>query len=195
MVRLLTIGFVLAFSVLQAGDPGEYVGINSCKMCHKSAEKGNMHGLWSETAHATALATLKSDAALKYAKERGLETPPSESGDCLVCHMTGYDQGGYEVLSAEFIADEANKRAVKKNKGLENVTCEACHGAGKGYKSKKTMTGIFNGTIVADSVGLIKPTEETCRGCHNEKSPGNKEFNYEEGLAKIAHPYPEGMRP
>ena len=195
MIRFLTIGLVLAFSVLQAGDPVEYVGGNSCKMCHKSVEKGNMHALWSETAHATALATLNSDNALKYAKERGLETAPSESGECLVCHTTGYGQGGYELLSAEFIADEANKRAVKKNKNLENVTCEACHGAGKGYKSKKTMTGIFDGTIEADSVGLITPTEETCRGCHNEKSPGFKEFNYEERLATIAHPYPEGMRP
>ena len=195
MIRFLLIYLVAAFSVLMAGDTAEYVGANNCKMCHKSEEKGNMHGIWSETKHADALATLTTDAALKYAEERGLEIPPSESGECLVCHTTGYGQGGYELLSAEFIADEANKRAVKKNKALENVTCEVCHGAGKNYKSKKVMTAIFDGTITADSVGLLMPTEETCLGCHNEKSPGYKEFVFEERLAKIAHPYPEGMRP
>jgi hypothetical protein len=35
------------------------------------------------------------------------------------------------------------------------------------------------------------PTAETCHGCHNEESPTFKDFNFEERVAQIAHPYPE----
>jgi hypothetical protein len=38
--------------------------------------------------------------------------------------------------------------------------------------------------------GLIIPDEALCRSCHNEESPTFKGFNYEEYLAKIAHPVP-----
>ncbi len=194
MVRIVAVCLVLACSVLLAGDTAEYVGVKSCKMCHKTEEKGSQFGIWSETKHATTLETLKSDEALKIAEEKGLEALPSESAECLPCHTTGYGQGGYEVLSADFIADEANKKAVKKNNALASVSCEACHGAGKNYKSKKIMTGIFDGSISADSVGLVMPSEETCLSCHNEKSPVFSGFDFEALSAKIAHPYPEGMR-
>jgi hypothetical protein len=194
MVRIVAACLVLTSAVLLAGDTAEYVGVNNCKMCHKTEEKGNQFGIWSETKHATALETLMGDEALKIAEERGLEALPSESAECLPCHTTGYGQGGYEVLSTDFVADEANKKAVKKNNALASVSCEVCHGAGKNYKSKKIMTGIFDGSISADSVGLVMPSEETCLGCHNDKSPAFSGFDYEALSAKIAHPYPEGMR-
>jgi hypothetical protein len=55
------------------------------------------------------------------------------------------------------------------------------------------MKAIFAGEVDPASVGLLAVTEESCTGCHNEKSPGFKGFNFEEMSAKIAHPYPEGM--
>ena len=194
MIRVVAAYMVLACAVLLAGDTVEWVGVKSCKMCHKTEAKGNQFGVWSETKHATALATLSSHEALKIAEERGLEALPSESADCLPCHTIGFGQGGYQVLNAEFVADEANKKAVRKNKSLENVGCESCHGAGKNYKSRKIMMGIFDGSISPDSVGLVTPNEETCTACHNEKSPTFSGFEFKTMHAKIAHPYPAGMR-
>ena len=193
MVRVVAAYLVLACTVLTAGDTAEWVGTRSCKMCHKTEAKGNQFGVWSATKHATALATLSSHEALKIAEERGLEALPSESAECLPCHTVRFGLGGYQLLSAEFVADEANKKAVRKNKSLENVGCESCHGAGKNYKSKKIMTGIFDGSISPDSVGLVMPNEETCTACHNERSPKFTGFDFESMYAKIAHPYPEGM--
>ena len=194
MIRLLTISLLFSCTALFAGEGFDYVGSKNCKMCHNKAEKGSQFDKWSETKHASALESLKGDQALKIAEEKGLEVPPSESGECLSCHSTGYGQGGYEVLSAEFIADEANKRAVKKNEALASVGCEVCHGPGKSYKKKSTMTGIFDGSIAADSVGLIMPNKDACLGCHNENSPTFSGFDFEALSAKIVHPYPEGMR-
>ncbi|MCK4578955.1 MAG: cytochrome c family protein [Candidatus Marinimicrobia bacterium] len=196
MKTLITTLLLAAATIMYAGDFSfQYVSTKTCKMCHKSAKKGNQYGQWLETGHAKAMESLKTEAAAKIATEKGLEKPAYESGECLVCHVTGWGQeGGYQVLTDEFIADEANARAVKKNDALASVGCEMCHGAGKGYKSKKIMTGIFDGTIKADSVGFMKSTEETCKTCHNEKSPNFKEFDFEASNAKVIHPYPEGFR-
>ncbi|UCD38247.1 MAG: cytochrome c family protein [Fidelibacterota bacterium] len=193
MTRVLVVILVFSLTALTAGEGDySYVGVNTCKMCHKKAEKGDQFGIWSKGKHANAFETLKSDEAVAIAKEKGIEGAPSEAGECLVCHATGWGKpGGYEVLSAEFIADEANAKVVKKNNTKANVGCESCHGAGSGYKSKKTMEGIYNGEIEGASVGLWTPAEEVCTTCHNEKSPTYKEFDFEAMVAKIAHPYPE----
>jgi hypothetical protein len=41
------------------------------------------------------------------------------------------------------------------------------------------------------AAGMIAPTEETCTGCHNEKSPTFEAFDFAEASEIIAHPYPE----
>jgi hypothetical protein len=193
MTRILAVILVFSLSSLFAGDDEySYLGVNNCKMCHKKAEKGEQFGIWSKSAHAGAMETLKGEAALKIAQDMELEAAPHEAGECLVCHATGWGKaGGYEILSADFIADETNARAVKKNASKANVGCESCHGAGSGYKSKKTMEGIRAGEIEAASVGLLTPNADVCATCHNEKSPTYKEFDFEAMAAKIAHPYPE----
>lgn len=137
-----------------------YLGVDDCRMCHKQAAKGGQFGRWSETRHSKSFETLQSDEASKIAREKGLQTPPAESGQCLICHTTGWGiDSGFKILSAEFAANEANKKVVRDNTFLANVGCEACHGPGKGYKSKKTMTSIFNGSIDPASVGLFTPSE------------------------------------
>jgi hypothetical protein len=49
---------------------------------------------------------------------------------------------------------------------------------------------VMKNRTVAMKKGLILPTEEVCKTCHNPESPTYKPFNYAEKLAKIAHPNP-----
>jgi hypothetical protein len=191
MRRVLAVILVFSLAMLWAGDYS-YMGVDNCKMCHKKAEKGNQFGVWSESTHATAFETLKGEEAAKVAAEAGIEGSPAEAAECLACHVTGWGKDkGYEILSAEFVENPDNARAVKKNNSKANVGCESCHGPGSGYKSKSTMEGIRNGEIEAASVGLWAPNAEVCTTCHNEKSPTYKEFDFEKMAAQMAHPYPE----
>ncbi|MCF7823159.1 MAG: cytochrome c family protein [Candidatus Marinimicrobia bacterium] len=198
--KLLTLLFLTgAITGTISAQAHEFVGTQKCKSCHKSESKGAQYVLWENSAHGHAFETMLSDQAIAVAMKLGLKTAPSESPECLVCHTVGFGKGGYEVKDAAFWTpaedDRDGQKAVKRMEGLRNVGCEMCHGAGGDYMKKKVMEGIFTGEMMAADYGLLKPTEETCRGCHNKKSPTHKEFNFEKGLAKIAHPYPEGMRP
>jgi len=124
-----------------------------------------------------------------------LKTIPSESPECVGCHTTGYGLGGFDIKDAAFYApaedDKDGQKAAKLMEKLKNVGCEACHGPGSKYKSKKTMEAIYTGTEKSETYGLVIPTEETCKQCHNEKSPMFKEFKFDEAYAKIAHNIPE----
>src|SRR4030042_1924750 len=82
--------------------------------------------------------------------------------ECLGCHNTGYKK------SADL---------------LKNVQCEACHGPGSDYKDMKVMKDKEK----AIAAGLIITTEETCKMCHNEKSPTFKGFNFEEAKKTGVH--------
>ena len=44
------------------------------------------------------------------------------------------------------------------------------------------------------AAGLVIPTAETCTACHNEESPTYKGFEFEEMLAKVAHPNPKNAK-
>ena len=172
----------------------EYIGSAKCKMCHNKVEKGAQFTQWEESAHAKAFETLKSEQAAQIAKEKGIDGNAWETPECLKCHTTGFGTGGYEVKDEAFwnpaADDKAGAKAVKKMKGLQYVGCEACHGAGSKFKSSKTKKAIIAGEITAASVGLLEVNEATCVACHNEESPTNKPFNYEERVAEIAHPRP-----
>jgi hypothetical protein len=185
LVAVLTLGFLLTYGLTIAQEAKTeaaaekakaehgFIGVDGCKMCHKSEKKGNQFGQWSESSHAKAFATLASDEAKAVAKKAGVEGDPQKADACLTCHVTGHG------AKAELLG--------KKFKVEDGVGCESCHGAGADYKKKKTMED--RETAVA--AGMIIPTEETCKGCHNEKSPTFKEFDFEKAVAQIAHPYPE----
>lgn len=90
---------------------------------------------------------------------------------CLKCHSTA---GGVdEDLIATLTVDEG-------------VSCESCHGPGSAYKTNPIMKD--QAKSLAN--GMIMPTEQVCKTCHNEESPNYKGFNYDEYVAKIAHPVP-----
>jgi hypothetical protein len=157
----------------------EYVGVKRCKTCHKKEASGDQYGKWLEGAHAKAYESLASEESIAKAEELGLGNP-QEAPECLECHATAFAVMG----------DAKAKITLE-----EGVSCESCHGAGSEYKSKKTMVALAKGEIDPASVGLMTPTEETCVGCHNPDNPFHEEFVFEEFLAKIAHPYPEGYDP
>ena len=100
-----------------------------------------------------------------------LEGENANDPKCLKCHST---------------AAAIDQSLVVTIKNEEGVSCEACHGPGSAYKSMSIMKD------QAKSItnGLIIPSEELCKTCHNEESPDFKGFNYEEYSAKIAHPNP-----
>jgi hypothetical protein len=138
-----------------------YIGSAKCKICHKGEKNGNIFEAWEGSAHAKSMAVLV---------EKGEDKNPA----CLACHTTGCGAGGY---GAEGMAEV----------DLGSVGCEACHGPGSEYKSKKVMED----PKAAVAAGLLIPNEATCTKCHNAKSPTFKGFNYAEYVAKIAHKLPE----
>ncbi|NOY38032.1 MAG: cytochrome C554 [Chlorobi bacterium] len=147
-----------------------YVGVTKCKMCHNKPTTGAQYKKWLEGPHAKAFEVLKSEKALAYAKKNGI-ADPSKEAKCLKCHTTA-------------ATVPANLNAGVKI--TEGVSCESCHGAGKGYMIMTVMKD-RNKSIAK---GLVIPTEETCKKCHNKENPFYKEFNFAEYSKKIAHPNP-----
>lgn len=161
----------IAFS-LSINAQNQFIGANSCGMCHKKADQGEQLKIWEESAHAKAFETLKSEEATKIAGGNAFEDE-----NCLKCHATAYN------------ADA--KLLGKKFKVEDGVQCETCHGAGSEYKSKKTMQdhakSVAAGmTEYADEAAI----ELQCRTCHNEESPTYKEFDFKKMWEKIKHPIP-----
>ncbi|NWG14420.1 MAG: hypothetical protein HXY20_12890 [Acidobacteria bacterium] len=97
-------------------------------------------------------------AKTKHAKAmESLKPEEQKKPECIQCHTTG-----------------------TKNE-LPGVQCEACHGPGSDYK---TMS-IMKDRQKAIAAGLIIPSEKGCVGCHNQKSPTFKGFNWAEMSPKV----------
>ncbi len=167
---------VMALGPIQNAFAGhEIVGSPKCKTCHK-AKTGDQWKIWTESKHAGAFETLASEEAKKIATEKGLGDPQQEEA-CLKCHVTQAFLGAEAVVSAK-----------GKYVPGEGVGCEACHGPGSTYKSKKIMTD----PAAAKEAGLLRDLSvEACTKCHNDSSPTFKDFDFEKRWAEIAHPVPE----
>lgn len=189
-----TIITILALTAFVIAQDFDYVGSAKCKMCHNKAEKGAQYTKWLEGPHSGAFETLKSDESAAIAAEKGIEGNAWEAPECLKCHVTGFDDGGYEVKCEAFWNpagdDKDGAKEVKRMEALKGVGCESCHGAGSAYKSSKAKKAIAAGEITAESVGLLEINEATCVACHNEESPTYKPFDYEARSVEIAHPRP-----
>lgn len=163
----------LAVGITAAGAADHtYVGADKCKMCHNSPAKGAQYTKWTESAHAKAYAALASEAAKKIATEKGI-ADPQKAAECLRCHVAGHG------------VDAA--RLTEKYKVEDGVSCEACHGPGGDYWKMNVMKD----PALSSAAGLAKPTEATCKGCHNADSPTFKGFDFATDSAKIAHPNPQ----
>lgn len=156
----------------------QYVGAKSCRICHRKEEEGAQFTKWEQSQHSKAYEALKSEAAAKIAKEKGLAKPAYESKECLQCHVTAYDAKP-AMLGSKFSIEDG-------------VQCESCHGAGSKYKKKSIMQV----RVKAIEMGLADlqvangSAEKLCKTCHNEKSPTFKGFVFKDMWAKIAHPIP-----
>ena len=105
-------------------------------------------------------------AETKHAKAwESLKPEEQKKEECIGCHSTGVD---------------------KSDSLLVGVGCEACHGPGSKYKSKKAMED----PKLAAEAGLVPVTEAMCVRCHNPASPTYKEFKFADALKIGVHAHP-----
>ncbi len=148
----------------------KYIGVAKCKMCHLKPAKGEQYKLWMEGPHANAMKTLSSDKAKEVAKAKGIADPATDPA-CIKCHST---------------VGHIDAKLIAGIKITEGVSCESCHGPGSMYKG----ASIMKNQELSKQKGLIIPTEEVCKTCHNEESPTYVPFVFADKVAKIAHPNP-----
>lgn len=179
---MLILMLVLLFALMSQDpltaqtDKAQYIGAAKCKMCHSSAARGNAFGIWTNSRHAKAFATLATEEAIAVAKKAGVEGEPQKSAKCLKCHVTAYE------ASASMKAATFNQE--------EGVGCEVCHGPGSLYQSMKVMKALAACTQDAKAVAYVKGDKTKCVKCHNPESPTYKPFKVEEAFKLIAHPAP-----
>ena len=182
---------VVAFTLTagQAGQAGAadkeplFVGAKKCRTCHKKELMGNQYGEWEKGAHSKAFATLKSEDAVKLAKEKGISGPPHEAKECLKCHVTAYGEDAARFSKGKILATK------------DGIQCESCHGPGSLYKSEKTMSDHDKSL----ALGLWDPGEDekVCAACHNDTSPSWDPavgFDYETAREEVAHPIPADVK-
>jgi hypothetical protein len=97
----------------------------------------------------------------KHARALGRLGSDDQQKECLGCHVTG------------------PKSKVEREGKLLNggVQCESCHGTGAAHAADPAVR-----------TGLVrKPSEESCRDCHNSRSPNFKGFVYS-AMLSFSHP-------
>ncbi len=167
--------FIIAILALFAGgglmaQNFKYIGASKCKMCHMKPAKGAQYKLWLEGPHANAMNTLSGEQAKEIAEAKGI-TDPTTDAACIKCHST---------------IGHIDAKLAGSLKITDGVSCESCHGPGSMYKGASVMKN----RELSIQKGLLIPTEELCKKCHNEESPTYKPFVFEEMAEKIAHPDP-----
>ena len=178
IIFLVLIAFAISTLAFKMADdkPHGFIGSKKCGMCHKKEADGAQLKVWQESKHAKATEVLKTEDADKLAGGKAIE-----NADCLKCHATGAGSDA-KLNDKKFTTD--------------GVQCEACHGAGKDYKSKKTMQdqakAVAGGLQVwADD----KAKEKMCLTCHdvkNQPKGHNKaEWKFTEMYLTIKHTKPE----
>lgn len=152
----------------------KFVGVKKCMACHKVEKLGGLaYTVWEKSAHAKAYQTLLGDEAKKVAREKGLETAPAESPECLKCHVTG----GGAAINIE--------KGFKKEEG---VTCEACHGAASGYMALHSKKDDASKAKAKEAGMVIAKEGKVCETCHNAENPTQKTpFNQDDMWTKIEH--------
>ncbi len=169
--------FVACLSAYAADAPkpgGDYLGAAKCKMCHMKQYKA-----WAETKHAHAFEALKTATPEQLKKMNDLlkltvKTPASDSS-CVKCHVTGFG------VKTGYPSADSTKNAI-----LAAVSCEDCHGAG-GNHMAVPMSDKANRAAT-----MLKPTAETCAGCHTKAI--TPDFKFEE-KSKLVHPIAAAAAP
>jgi hypothetical protein len=196
LVALVSVLFVFGIWTYSApmAKEAQYTGAKSCSKCHKKDKEGEQFPIWEKSRHAETYKLLGEPKAKEAAQKVGVSGDPQKAEACLICHTTGY--GAPESAFS------------KKFDIAEGVQCEACHGAGSEYDTKKIMEAIGKErgpdrkgvSATAKKVGLVIPDENSCKTCHaaerthngkTYKNPTNKAFDYKKMFDEIKHPVPE----
>ncbi len=165
-----------------------HVGAGTCKVCHNKKDEGEPWNKWKAEPHSKAMETLSGEEAKAVGQKLGLAKPPAESPECLKCHVTAYDA--------------AAGKTPEKILPADGVQCEACHGPASAHtaEAKKFKSG---DKAAQPAAKITRPTEETCKQCHNEQSPTWKAdrykladgttsgFDYKQAWEKIQHNNPK----
>lgn len=151
---------VFALGIYALAQAPSFVGVDKCKICHKTEKQGRQFPVWENSSHAKAFAALSSNDA----QSMGVKDPATDA-KCLKCHGP----------AAEF--------------KTEGVTCEACHGAGSDYKSLRVMKdkeeAVKKGLRKFGDPDAIKAF---CLTCH--KDAHGKSFDFAAAWDKIKHSVP-----
>lgn len=162
----------------------KYIGADKCKSCHGAVESGDQHSAWKGTLHAKAFERLSSEEAKKLAAEKGI-ADAAKADECVSCHVTAFG-----------VPEDQIKKGFDRALGVQ---CETCHGPGEAHMKARFAAAAKGDApagyvqVPADEI-ISAPTEQTCRKCHNEKSPSYKPFCFHEFGAKIRHLNPKKPR-
>lgn len=150
-------------------DVPQYVGADSCKLCHFKQHKS-----WTKTTMAASFDVLKPGNAKEIKEKHGLDTTKDYSKDasCLPCHTTGYGQpGGYPAIDPDKPWTKEQTELASKREGVQ---CESCHGpSSQMMEFKKELKKSKAKYEIAElqKLGLVVPDKDNCATCHNDKSP------------------------
>jgi len=103
-------------------------------------------------------------------------------------HATAWDSLSVDDQKNEELLPYYTTGTSAKGDLLKGIQCEACHGPGSDYSKKSIMEDREK----AIAKGLLIPTEETCKKCHNESAPPAlaatvTDWDYEKMKAKGVH--------
>ena len=133
-----------------------YVGSAACAECHPGE-----HATWTAQPHARAFATL--EAAGK-----------AESDDCVRCHTTGYDRGGFPKGAP-----------AAEHPDLVGVGCESCHGPGGDHVADgaKRLGTVLSLGDKCDSCVIL----QICGSCHDDANDPGFEFEVQQKIDLQRH--------
>ena len=122
---------------------------------------------------------------------------------CKVCHIKIYKTWKETKHATAF--DRLNEKEKQDPKCIEchttnkdvkfpGIHCEACHGAGGKFTSAKIMNKKkykanpeVQRKLALEAGLIITPDEQSCKQCHNERSPHYKGFDFKARYEEIKH--------
>lgn len=164
----------------------EFVGNQTCKLCHNKTDFGTQWEIWKGSPHSRAYEILFSEQSARITEERGITEKPWESTQCLRCHVTAYDAVARTTPPMIYIED--------------GVQCESCHGPGSLHVADGRRFWMQRDTTVDTGAHIRRPDARVCTECHRPASPtwdprrytlpGGRTtgFDFQQAFAKIAHP-------
>lgn len=171
--RTIPVLVLLGVGLLAPAATAQYMGASKCRACHLPQFKS-----WEQTKMAKAFELLKPGVAAEAKRTKKLDPDKDYTADpnCVSCHVTGHGQPGGFV-------------SLEKTPALAGVQCEVCHGPGGGYLKPQLMSLTNKEYKRSDlvAVGMVVPSADTCKTCHNEKSPFYKPFDYQARLQEGTH--------